>query len=92
MVNEASGEYCDAVSDQPSAAELTSSDEHPVGASSNQETRTSADLGAIEADLAAVEVALNRLESGTYWTDEVTGEPIPDQLLVENPLLRRVAR
>ena len=35
----------------------------------------------IEADLADVEVALARLDAGTYWTDEVTGEPLPDGLL-----------
>ena len=44
---------------------------------------------AIEADLAAVEVALSRLDAGTYWTDEVTGEPLPEELLHANPAARR---
>lgn len=48
------------------------------------------DLDAVERDLTAVEVALNRLADGTYWTDEVTGQPIPEDVLVRNPLARRV--
>ncbi len=48
------------------------------------------DLDAVERDLTAVEVALNRLADGTYWTDEVTGRPIPEDVLVRNPLARRV--
>lgn len=47
------------------------------------------DLDAVEHDLTAVEVALNRLADGTYWTDEVTGQPIPEHVLVDNPLARR---
>ncbi|HSM66813.1 MAG TPA: hypothetical protein VK860_10950 [Ilumatobacteraceae bacterium] len=47
------------------------------------------DLDAVERDLAAVEVALGRLADGTYWTDEVTGGPIPEHVLVHNPLARR---
>jgi RNA polymerase-binding transcription factor DksA len=47
------------------------------------------DLDAVERDLSAVEVALNRLADGTYWTDEVTGQPIPEHVLVRNPLTRR---
>ena len=47
------------------------------------------DLDAIERDLAAVERALERLSDGTYWTDEVTGEPIADQVLADDPTARR---
>lgn len=47
------------------------------------------DLDAIERDLAAVERALERLSDGTYWTDEVTGEPIPEHLLADDPTVRR---
>ena len=46
------------------------------------------DLDAIERDLAGVEVALARLEAGTYWTDEVTGAPLPDELLAAHPTTR----
>jgi RNA polymerase-binding transcription factor DksA len=47
------------------------------------------DLDAIEGDLADVEVALNRLDAGTYWTDEVTGAELPTELLAANPTARR---
>jgi RNA polymerase-binding transcription factor DksA len=53
------------------------------------DTLDAVDLDAIEHDLTAVEVALNRLADGTYWTDEVTAQPIPDDVLVHNPLARR---
>jgi RNA polymerase-binding transcription factor DksA len=50
---------------------------------------TPLDLDVIEADLADVEHALRRLDSGEYWTDEVTGEPIADEVLAERPTARR---
>jgi RNA polymerase-binding transcription factor DksA len=40
-------------------------------------------------DLVGVERALERLEDGTYWTDELTGEPLPDELLEADPTARR---
>jgi RNA polymerase-binding transcription factor DksA len=46
-------------------------------------------LDQIEQDLADVETALARLEAGTYWTDEVTGQPLPDELLAQRPTARR---
>lgn len=49
----------------------------------------SLDLDAIERDLADVEVALARLDAGTYWTDEVTGADLPADLLDEQPTARR---
>ena len=48
------------------------------------------DLTAIEQDLTAVEAALSALDDGSYWIDEVTGEPIPDEVLAANPVARRV--
>jgi hypothetical protein len=48
------------------------------------------DLDGIERDLAAVETALQRLDAGTYWTDEVTGAAIPDDVLAADPTARRV--
>lgn len=48
------------------------------------------DAESIEHDLADVEVALARLDSGTYWTCEVSGRTIPDELLAANPTLRRL--
>jgi RNA polymerase-binding transcription factor DksA len=34
-------------------------------------------------------IALARLEAGSYWTDEVTGQPIPDDVLATRPTARR---
>ena len=47
------------------------------------------DLDAVERDLNDVETALGRLDDATYWTDEVTGEEIPDEALAEHPATRR---
>ena len=53
------------------------------------ETADSIDLDKITAELDAVEVALVRLEDGTYFTDEITGKPLDEQLLITNPIARR---
>lgn len=50
---------------------------------------SSVDLGRIERDLEGVEAALDRLDAGTYWTDEVSGAPLPDELLASDPVARR---
>ena len=47
------------------------------------------DLDRVERDLEGVETALARLDAGTYWTDEVTGAPLGDDLLAANPVARR---
>lgn len=47
------------------------------------------DLDAMTADLDGVDAALARLADGTYWTDEVTGEPIPAAVLDADPIARR---
>jgi RNA polymerase-binding transcription factor DksA len=52
---------------------------------------TRLDLDAIETDLADVEIALTRLESGEYWTCEITGRPLSDELLAARPTARRLA-
>ena len=49
-------------------------------------------LDELAADLAGAELALERLEDGTYWTDELTGEPLPDELLEADPTVRRAPR
>ena len=50
---------------------------------------TTLDSTRLADDLAGVERALERLEDGSYWTDEVTGEPIRDELLEADPTARR---
>lgn len=47
------------------------------------------DLDAIETDLADVEIALARLDAGTYWTCEITGEQLSHELLLARPTARR---
>jgi RNA polymerase-binding transcription factor DksA len=49
------------------------------------------DLDAIHRDLEDVEAALSRLDAGTYWTDEVTGAPLDEALLLTDPIARRVS-
>lgn len=49
------------------------------------------DLDAVAVDLADVERAMERIEAGTYWTDEITGAPLSDELLAERPTARRAA-
>lgn len=49
------------------------------------------DLDGIGRDLADVEAALARLDAGTYWTDEVSGAELPDDLLAERPTTRRAS-
>jgi RNA polymerase-binding transcription factor DksA len=46
-------------------------------------------LDAIEADLADVELALARLEAGTYETCEVCASPLGDDVLIVTPAARR---
>jgi RNA polymerase-binding transcription factor DksA len=47
------------------------------------------DLDAVERDLVGVELALERLDAGTYRTDEIDGRPIPDEVLERDPIARR---
>jgi hypothetical protein len=51
--------------------------------------RVELDLDAVERDMHGVEVALERLDEGTYWTDEIDGRPIPDEILERDPIARR---
>jgi RNA polymerase-binding transcription factor DksA len=47
------------------------------------------DLDHVAAQLDGVEAALARLDDGTYWTDEVSGDEIPDHVLAADPVARR---
>jgi DnaK suppressor protein len=46
-------------------------------------------LDTIEADLADVELALARLDAGTYDACEACGAPLADEVLVSAPTARR---
>jgi RNA polymerase-binding transcription factor DksA len=45
-------------------------------------------LDAIEKDLTEVEQAMERLEAGTYFTDELTGAPLDSAVLEAKPTAR----
>ena len=77
------------IPDEQPAVVTPSTDDPAPAASGPPPAAAALDLDAVEHDLTAVEVALNRLADGTYWTDEVTGQPIPEHVLVDNPLSRR---
>ena len=47
------------------------------------------DLDVAAADLADVETALARLDDGSYWSAEVTGEPLDESTLAARPTARR---
>ena len=49
----------------------------------------SALVDAIERNLNDVDVAMDRLEKGTYFSDEITGAPLQTDFLTTNPLARR---
>ena len=49
----------------------------------------SALVDAIERDLNDVDVAMDRLEKGIYFSDEITGAPLQTDFLTANPLARR---
>jgi len=47
------------------------------------------DIDQVATDLDNVATALSRLSEGTYWTDEVTGEELPADVLAADPTARR---
>jgi RNA polymerase-binding transcription factor DksA len=49
------------------------------------------DIDQITAELDNVATALTRLSDGTYWTDEVTGEELPAEVLAADPTRRRLS-
>jgi len=62
---------------------------HDTSTTPEPKSANSLDLDGIDADLDAVEVALVRLENGTYFVDEITGEPLQESALSKNPIARR---
>lgn len=66
--------------------------EEPTETSADTSGSTPIDLDGIERDLADVEAALSRLDAGTYWTDEVTGDPLSADFLANRPTARRLSQ
>ena len=72
-------------------SELGDSRTNDPAAEPSVATTSGIDFDAIQRDLEGVQTALERLNEGTYWTDEVTGGIIPDEILEAFPLTRTVA-
>lgn len=73
-----------------SVAEPSESDP-PAGEPRSDKQTDAIDLDVIERDLNDVQAALDRLNDGTYWVDEVTGDAIPDEVLAAQPTSRSAA-
>jgi RNA polymerase-binding transcription factor DksA len=71
-------------------SELSSYDQHPADSATDTFEREK-DLGLLddlEAELAEIEAAIERIENGTYGIDEVTGQPIDPARLEAVPMAR----
>lgn len=79
---------------EPVAEPVTETSAEPPAAvveTTPREVVAPIDLDAIERDLTDVQTALDRLNEGTYWVDEVSGEEIPADVLAERPTVRSVS-
>jgi RNA polymerase-binding transcription factor DksA len=77
-----------------SGGEINSYDQHPADAASDQQARE-IDLSLleqIEAELSDVELALNKLDGGTYGICEIGGETIEPERLEALPATRYCAK
>ena len=85
-------EYADLhnISEQASLGELSNLDQHQadIGTETFDRERDLSLLEQVEAELADVEHALERLEEGTYGTCEACGKPIGDERLEAVPAAR----
>ena len=83
----------DSVSDESereSLSELSSSDQHPgdIGSETFEREKDLSILEQVEAELADVAHALERLDQGTYGTCEACGQPIGEERLEALPAAR----
>lgn len=84
--NEGIGEQ----SDQEAFSELSVLDQHPadMGTETFERQKDMSILQQVEAELADVERALDRVEAGTYGTCEACGKPIGQARLKAKPAAR----
>jgi RNA polymerase-binding transcription factor DksA len=70
--------------------ELTHYDQHPAdqGSETFEREKDLSILERLEAELAEIEAALQRVDEGTYGVDEETGEPIDPERLEALPTAR----
>jgi RNA polymerase-binding transcription factor DksA len=71
-------------------SELADYDQHPADTASEtfEREKDLSILEQLEAELAELQAALERVDAGTYGTDEVTGEPIDPARLDALPTAR----
>jgi RNA polymerase-binding transcription factor DksA len=76
--------------EEDSAGELSHVDQHPADAASDafEREKELSILEQVEAELAAVDRALERLDRGTYGRCDACGEPIADERLAAEPAAR----
>jgi RNA polymerase-binding transcription factor DksA len=88
LIREVHGELDDET--ESGDEELSNYDQHPADSASDTFEREK-DLGILddlEAELAEIEAAIERIENGTYGIDEVTGAPIDPERLEAVPIAR----
>jgi RNA polymerase-binding transcription factor DksA len=89
LIDDLRGELGDE-SESEQLSELSSYDQHPADTATEtfEREKDLSILGQLEAELAELQAALERIDAGTYGVDEVTGEPIPDERLDAVPAAR----
>lgn len=77
-------------SERENVNELSGSDQHPadIGTETFEREKDLSILENVEAELADIEHALERLNDGTYGTCEACGRPIDDERLEAMPATR----
>lgn len=77
-------------SENDSMSELADYDQHPADTASEtfEREKDLSILEQLEAELAELQAALERVDAGTYGTDELTGEPIDPARLDALPAAR----
>ncbi|HEX2737488.1 MAG TPA: hypothetical protein VHP57_05065 [Acidimicrobiia bacterium] len=89
LIDDLRGELGDE-SESEQLSELSAYDQHPADTATEtfEREKDLSILGQLEAELAELQAALERIDAGTYGVDEVTGEPIPDERLDAVPAAR----
>jgi RNA polymerase-binding transcription factor DksA len=77
-------------SESEEVSELSDYDQHPAdtGSETFEREKDLSILDSLESELDELEAALQRVEDGTYGTDEITGEPIAPERLEAFPTAR----
>ncbi|HEX7521842.1 MAG TPA: hypothetical protein VF441_07280 [Acidimicrobiia bacterium] len=89
LIDDLRGELGDE-SETEQLSELSAYDQHPADTATEtfEREKDLSILDQLEAELAELQAALERIDAGTYGVDEVTGEPIPDERLDAIPAAR----